>query len=389
MNSKPLYVCIPRRLLLHPPIAHRGSNASARVTPFEFAVLAGVLVEARAELYRHHHELASAAGRNAMERQRGHYRSYTEDCRRCKAKRARGQHADWPQITYEFDPHRFYDERKHNLHKPIPIKEAIQVAGRVAYRNKLQRLRKQPPPPVLQLKLSCYSLLRAAGLANNGDNNRRLDGALDRLCREVGSGALPALASWRTQAGQLELQVAGAWLAPPYACIGLPLPRSATALALTLFLQAIHSDRAYPRWSHLPSLCARLGLPWRGPERAWRALDRALEIVNQLTSAQSESERPGGLYGDEFVPAWYELVPFRGKGVRFKAYREDERDDAGEDAEASVEELVEQTVAARPKPKRQRLSAAPERRRLAEPAQRQHDVDLQERRQELLRAQGD
>jgi hypothetical protein len=47
-NAPPLYVAIPRKLLITPPIAHRGSNDSARVPPFEWFVMSAVLIEARA-----------------------------------------------------------------------------------------------------------------------------------------------------------------------------------------------------------------------------------------------------------------------------------------------------------------------------------------------------
>src|SRR5262245_52478287 len=40
-------VCIPRRLLLEPPLAHRGNCAPGTVTPFQFALLTGILVIAR------------------------------------------------------------------------------------------------------------------------------------------------------------------------------------------------------------------------------------------------------------------------------------------------------------------------------------------------------
>ena len=49
MSERLLFVCIPTRLLLEPPLAHRGSSDPRTVTPFAFALLTGILVAARAK----------------------------------------------------------------------------------------------------------------------------------------------------------------------------------------------------------------------------------------------------------------------------------------------------------------------------------------------------
>ena len=49
MSESPLFVCIPTRLLLEPPLAHRGSRGPRTVPPFAFALLTGILVTARAK----------------------------------------------------------------------------------------------------------------------------------------------------------------------------------------------------------------------------------------------------------------------------------------------------------------------------------------------------
>jgi hypothetical protein len=342
-KSAALFVCLPRRLLLHPPIAHRGSTASARVTPFEFAVLAGVLVEARAELHRQHFARARKAAGKAIERQRQHYQSYTDDCEVCKDKRSRGGQAtaEWPTIRYEFDVSRLRDESKHNLYKPMPIKEAIKITGKVVYRNTLRRLRRQPPPAELSFSLSRYVLLYSAALPKNGANHYKLAAALNRLCQQVGDDAAP-VQSWTEQAGQLQLQVAGQWLAPPYVCIRMPLPRSATALALLLFLNAVHNDRSYKCWSNFRGLCDRLGISrhW-GPGRAWNAIKRALQSINELIARQ-DGPCPGRSGIDEFRAAWYEMQWIDGKGVRFKAYCEEERIEEDDEEVEEVEEVEEE-----------------------------------------------
>jgi hypothetical protein len=61
MSERLLFVCIPTRLLLEPPLAHRGSSDPRTVTPFAFALLTGILVAARAKWreahgYRQHRE---------------------------------------------------------------------------------------------------------------------------------------------------------------------------------------------------------------------------------------------------------------------------------------------------------------------------------------------
>ena len=47
MSERLLFVYIPTRLLLEPPLAHRGSSDSRTVTPFAFALLTGILIAAR------------------------------------------------------------------------------------------------------------------------------------------------------------------------------------------------------------------------------------------------------------------------------------------------------------------------------------------------------
>ena len=61
MSERLLFVYIPTRLLLEPPLAHRGSSDPRTVTPFAFALLTGILVAARAKWreahgYRQHRE---------------------------------------------------------------------------------------------------------------------------------------------------------------------------------------------------------------------------------------------------------------------------------------------------------------------------------------------
>ena len=43
MSERLLFVCIPTRPLLEPPLAHRGSSDPRTVTPFAFALLTGIL----------------------------------------------------------------------------------------------------------------------------------------------------------------------------------------------------------------------------------------------------------------------------------------------------------------------------------------------------------
>jgi hypothetical protein len=66
MTDRPLYVCIPRKVATNPPIRHRVDRDKVRVTPFQFAVLAGVLYGAWAARRAEHHAKAMQAGDAAV-----------------------------------------------------------------------------------------------------------------------------------------------------------------------------------------------------------------------------------------------------------------------------------------------------------------------------------
>lgn len=139
---------------------------------------------------------------------------------------------------------------------------------------------------MIPLVLSRYALLRLAGLVVCSANRRRLDAALDRLCRPVGDAEHPASplpTDWQTTAAGLDLQVSGEWLEPPFAALPLPLPmlRSPNALSLYLFLQGIDTRGIKAAVIQFVKLCQRLGIPFRhGAAYCGRKLDAALDVVN-------------------------------------------------------------------------------------------------------------
>ena len=66
-KPRPLYARITRVLLHHPPIKHRNNNDRRLVSPFEFAVAAGVNALASCALVDEFHRRALKGGAKAIE----------------------------------------------------------------------------------------------------------------------------------------------------------------------------------------------------------------------------------------------------------------------------------------------------------------------------------
>jgi hypothetical protein len=315
MTAKPLYACIPRTVAKFPPIAHRGDTCEALLQPFEFAVLAGLLCGARAALGRQRHDASMKAGHVAVQKERQYAQQFKD----------------------AWDKHRASDEDMpapmrrsilyvENPHKPR-LRWGKRLVGRVAtkgYQQKQQRLRKQAPPEIVKVTLTRYGLLRLAGLPKNGDYFRWLDAVLDRLCDHVGyrneALASPPLVDWSSHDRKLELRVSGAWLAPPFVRVPMPLPlRGATGLALYLFLQ-ISQDGGEIAFD---TLRERLGMPaCGGGAVASRALRNALKIVNAHLAAFTIEQCHALLAENIDLPEEYEIKSDDdGRLISFTAHR--------------------------------------------------------------------
>src|SRR4029453_10197183 len=148
------------------------------------------------------------------------------------------------------------------------------------------RLREQGPPAIVIVERTPRALLASVGLPLNGANNRRLDAALDRLCRPVGKRN-PVLADWKRLAdGRVRLSVRGPWLKVPaqQGIAGLPLPlplHSPTTLALYLFLHAVRTDDPNTADIDRERLYVRIGLTQQSSRRLAGILKRTVRSINQ------------------------------------------------------------------------------------------------------------
>jgi hypothetical protein len=272
-RQPPLYVGIPRPLLMTPPIAFRGSTVENRIDPFTFFVLAAVLIEARAVLYDDIRTQALAAGAElgAVEIERRN--KFKAEWRETKRRRFWGHHAEAPQIQHTFMAEPVYKP----VSKPGP---SARCARSVGYRQKREQLRRSLPADTTVM-ISRHALLTSIGLKGRGRNIDKLPAALDRLCEQVGDKPTPLLIDWTMQDDQLRLGVSGQWLGRKFGRVPLQLPYRAAPLALYLFLIGLNPPTYFRgKMSSLKSLCEKLGLPHGKPSNSLRTIRKALDIIN-------------------------------------------------------------------------------------------------------------
>jgi hypothetical protein len=357
MTDRPLYVCIPNFMLRRPPIAHRGGDSDLRVTPFEFAVLAGVLVAARrgALSEQRFQHAWQAGGRPKIEQQREYVSQFRQDWQDTKQQRRRGaskHQAPAPRMRHAFDARRYYDSenerneadmtgrRERNAYRPLKRRKLIKLAGREGFAVAYQRQRDAPAPAMLAVTVSRYGLLRDAGLADTGPNRDKLDAALNRLCQPIGD-AVSLLSEWRADQHGLHLQVRGDWLDPPYQRLPLPLPKSSNVLALYLFLNSINTG-SVRRNAQID--CARLfdllGMAWRRS----RVLDQTLRLLNQhLVNLTLERRKALAACRPSINPPTGYEIEATGNVVRFTdvpfQWHDDELDEIESDDAAAMDDM--------------------------------------------------
>jgi hypothetical protein len=346
MNTqRPLYVCIPKFTLRRPPIAHRGADSDLQVTPFEFAVLAGVLVAARrGALSEQRFEHAWQAGGPKIKQQRDYISQFRQEWQDTKQRRRRGASKDEaraPHMRHAFDAERHYfaenarnevnfmeGRRERSIYRPLKRRKLIKLAGREGFTTDYQRQRHAPAPAMLAVTVSRYGLLRDAALADSGPNRAKLDAALERLCQPIGDAA-GVLSGWHADPHGLLLQVRGQWLDPPYQRLPLPLPKSANVLALYLFLHGINTDTMH---RHARTDCARLFDLLGMASRRSRVLDQTLRLVNQHLEGLPLEQRKAlaACHPSIIPPAGFEIEA-SGSAVRFTEvpfqWHEDELDE--------------------------------------------------------------
>jgi hypothetical protein len=302
-----LFVCLPKQILQHPPIAHRNRPAKGLLSVFECAVAAGIVSHARREFERMRRRRSLKAGRQAV-----------SDRDKVGATVAAVKRFD-DDISYDF-------------------KDAMSDAYWRSYAN-------SRAPDVITISVSKSALLKAAAKQSQGGKNyARLETALRRLRRPVQAGReMPSLlvAVERLTEVKLRLAVSGKWL--PMRQFGrapLPLPTKGNcANALALFLFVCGSDqrvRSATNSIDLEKLCLRLGIRYRWPAEACAALRDALAVVNEHLAGLN---RDGALDAAKpTLAAWFELFVLDGRErVRFVAhYGATDKPKTAEGAKASV-----------------------------------------------------
>ena len=314
-KPRPLYARITRVLLHHPPIKHRNNNDRRLVSPFEFAVAAGVNALASCALVDEFHRRALKGGAKAIE---------AEQQTGAATKRIQRRDRDLkgtPPPAFMCDLMGITNyrvikkgKRKGDTEWVTNKRQSFKAAGASGYRRRMQRLKRQPLPKTVTLEITRHHLLRVAGLPTNGTSVSKIGAALKRLRRPV--AAMPPLVESCEQlpSGSLRLVVSTDWMEKPFGQIPIPLPttRSPLAMALYLFLFTISTAAANHETISLRSLCERTGLPiswWSS-----RALVRALEVVNEhLATLDAEALQDEGIK----LPGSFEIVSVDGR-VRFR-----------------------------------------------------------------------
>jgi hypothetical protein len=262
----PSFVFIPRELLTHPPIRHRGETEEAGLSVFEFAVAAAIILLARQARRNAGHRAALQTGRKAMRRLRSQ------------------RHPIRDTSAFSAD-------------------EQFQMEGSAAFERGLARFYKEHAEEDIPIKSTRAELLRLAGLSRKAENNHRVSDALNRLTRSVGK--FPRVLAHGRFGKTLILTVTAEWV--PFRRFGrvdLPLLTSGpTALALQLFLSGI--DKSGRTSIKAEVLYRRLGIrtPW--PAHAIRALESAHGRVN-------DHRRGLGLETFEIVERRGQRLSFRG-----------------------------------------------------------------------------
>lgn len=253
------FVIVPNVVLLHPPIRPRRGGGEGLLAPFQFYVLAGVLIAAREALNQHRHLAALRSGAVAMK----------------------------PEIK---SSKKYFDRREsaeYYGYRPPPKGATIKAAGSGGYKKRRRELSREAIEEIA-VDITARQLLRAAGLGLDADNFRAVRGALNRLCEPVGEGdgAMPSpLRAWVVKGGGgLRLLVDGAWVPPGrYARVLWPAPkRSAAALGFWLFAHVIDTRRTNKTEVSAAWFARRLGLDYErdGTGAVNRAIGAAFRAVN-------------------------------------------------------------------------------------------------------------
>lgn len=293
------FACLPNAILKNPPIRKRGEGPDAGLSVFEFGVLFGIVMLART--------IAFAQSRRDYAWKRGG--------RAIEKLLPEGQ-------RYERQSRRSFGTYQHHQYKN---------AGSKAHNAARSNFKLDHP---LAVTVSQAELLRAAGLSKDTSHQtlsrRALRAALPRLTKKVVSKLPPLLQDVETLPnGRLRLTVDPKWIpSGRYGRVLWPPPKTgATVLALYLFIAGCNFEANVP--SALKRLYRRLGIADTKPSHARRALESALECVNDHLALASND-----LDECDF-PREFKLKFIRaGRFIRFSpVYSAKERERRAADAE--------------------------------------------------------
>ena len=253
------YVPLANDVLWQPPIRHRHTSYWKRhLKPFDFYVLAGILIAAKDALTSVSHAQALEGGAAAIKEEVRTSRQFFK--------------------SKEF-------RESHGIRGPKKG-ETIKRAGAEGYKKRRRALQTRTPEVVV-VEISRRRLLRAASLSADAENFRAVEAALNRLCRPVGAGGCEMPAPLRDQeelpGGKLRLHVDGAWLpARRFKRLAWPPPkRSPAALAFYLLVHVLDTRPTNNVEVSAVTFAARLGLdPGAETGARNRAINAAFAVVN-------------------------------------------------------------------------------------------------------------
>jgi hypothetical protein len=291
-SKSPVFACVMRQVLTHPPIHARGANAPGLWSVFDAAVVVALIALARAQIgeLRHMHAFRYAG----------------QQFKKHRRKIGGGWGKEYGRAGNSY---------------------AFQLATSTAYQAGREDF-DQTGRSNITVNASRWALLFTAGLSDNSRNLRRLRRSLLRLTRSVRAGGVTLPPVLVPDEASRELIVDARWaLARTFGRVPLPLPTrgaGSTVVALYLFLGAL--DRRETKGAiGTRVLFKRLGIARSGPSHARRALEAALKAVNRHLA---DLDRDGTLEEQE-LPAGFRIEWLdRGERLRFvEKVDDDERDE--------------------------------------------------------------
>jgi hypothetical protein len=265
----PTFVCLWRQVLTHPPIRHRGAPVDAGLSITELIIAATFAALARGTRSNARHEAAFRTGETYLKQER--------------PQASKGMQYRVGGVSYQF-----------------------KLAGSNGYARGREAFDRSVDSEPFLVECSVRKLFRVAALARNGRSTGRLDAVLDRLTKPI-AGLPPVLMRWKRTDNHLRLWVNAQWVpSSHFGRVPWPLPtKGATILALYLFL--FGADQRGNKSIRTEVLYRRLGIPLSRPAHAARALDAALDSVNQHLAKLNQDDKL-----EEFeLPTAFQIEPLK------------------------------------------------------------------------------